>query len=65
MELVSEPKELGSEPEELAPSLWSSAPSLRSWLLAPGFKVYTCVINNPYLSIGIHLFMYIFVRLIP
>jgi hypothetical protein len=25
--------------------------------LAPGFKVYTCVINNPYLSIGIHLVM--------
>ena len=23
----------------------------------PGFKVYTCVINNPYLSIGIHLVM--------
>ena len=29
------------------------------------FKVYTCVINNPYLSIWIHLVMQIRIALIP
>ena len=33
--------------------------------LAPDFKVYTCVINNPYLSIWIHLVMQIRIALIP
>ena len=33
--------------------------------LAPDFKAYTCVINNPYLSIGIHSVMQIRIALIP
>jgi hypothetical protein len=33
--------------------------------LAPDFKAYTCVINNPYLSIGIYLVMQIRIALIP
>ena len=33
--------------------------------LAPDFKAYTCVKNNPYLSIGIHLVMQIRITLIP
>jgi hypothetical protein len=32
---------------------------------APDFKAYTCVINNPYLSIEIHLVMQIRITLIP
>ena len=31
----------------------------------PDFKAYTCVINNPHLSIGIHLVMQIRIALIP
>ena len=33
--------------------------------LAPDFKVYTCVINNPYISVWIHLVMQIRIALIP
>ena len=33
--------------------------------LALDFKTYTCVINNPYLSIGIHLVMQTRIALIP
>ena len=33
--------------------------------LAPNFKVYTCVKNNHYISIGIHLVMQIRITLIP
>jgi hypothetical protein len=33
--------------------------------LAPDFKAYICVKNNPYLSIGIHLVMQIRITLIP
>jgi hypothetical protein len=32
---------------------------------APDFKAYTCVINNPYLSIGMHSVMQIRIALIP
>jgi hypothetical protein len=37
---------------------------LRKFLPAD-FKAYTCVINNPHLSIGIHLVMQIRIALIP
>jgi hypothetical protein len=33
--------------------------------LTPDFKAYNCVINSPYLSIGIHIVMQISFRLIP